>query len=280
MPKNQKQPLFSQQQQIMSAMLNPNIEVTNLLVDTSGLNATQSLAIYQYGYSARLLECLQSDYPALKQFLGKKLFKQFIQEYLIKHPSSSPSLFDLGAQFPEYLLQSLPDISALQENEKAFAMLPIELARMERYRVESLRSLGIEQISLENRVEPDYQDIPLLLKSNLKTPLTLNLMKSHFDLISYYPTLHKKKETEAITFPEVNNNFIAISRYSYRIHLTTLKEWQFLLLKGLQSKTYSEQASLNQLIEKIASQLSITDISLHAQLTLCLPFAKMKVLIE
>jgi hypothetical protein len=54
------------------------------------LSAAQRLAIYQRGYFARLLQCLEGQYKALCHALGKELFDDFSKEYLRKYPIFKP----------------------------------------------------------------------------------------------------------------------------------------------------------------------------------------------
>lgn len=60
------------------------------------LSAAQHLAIYQRGYYARLLQCMQGQFKALGHALGPQLFADFAREYLRQTPSRSPTLALLG----------------------------------------------------------------------------------------------------------------------------------------------------------------------------------------
>ena len=61
------------------------------------------LGVYSNAYFSRLLESLESDFPATRRVLGQDLFRRLAADYLIKHPSSSPHVGDLGAALPQFV---------------------------------------------------------------------------------------------------------------------------------------------------------------------------------
>lgn len=97
-------------------------------IHVHGLAARDRLAIYANGYRLRLLECLQSEFSALQRLLGEALFTGFALDYLRAQPSTSYTLHDLGARFPEHLARTRPDAA---EREPWIDFM-IDLARLER----------------------------------------------------------------------------------------------------------------------------------------------------
>lgn len=266
-------------QQLQEGMLscirntsNNNISFINSsLLKTTHLTPERSLAIYQYGYKARLLECLRADYPVLKALLGEALFELFALEYLETYPSTSYSLFQLGERFPDFMQDSCPDISRLTESKQARYQLPIELARLERLRVNAMRSPGVEN---HTQHEPDYCCLEQLKQLRPKTPATLGLMRSVHNLPDYYQALHgSKDETETTPTAELIPSCIAVSRSNYRLSIHTLGSWQYAWLRELQMQQPDNDASLAQLTEKISHQTEVTQEYLYAHLPLWLPLA-------
>lgn len=78
----------------------------------------QRLAIYSGGYFTRLLECMQSDFPAVQRVAGDARFRELVRAYLERHPSRHWSLNPLGHAFAPFLArgrQRLPRRALLAE---------------------------------------------------------------------------------------------------------------------------------------------------------------------
>ena len=103
--------------------------------------APAPLHIHADGYVQRLLECLQADYPVLRKVMGDALFAFFARAYIWRHPSASPTLYDLGGGFADFLAAS-QGAAAAQGPALRF---PVELARLERARSEAGRARGLEK---------------------------------------------------------------------------------------------------------------------------------------
>jgi hypothetical protein len=78
-------------------------DATRLLTRGPKLAAADRLAIYRYGYRARLVECLADDYPALQFALGQDAFEALCLAYIERHPSSAPSLNFYGRHMPHFI---------------------------------------------------------------------------------------------------------------------------------------------------------------------------------
>ncbi|HEY8098986.1 MAG TPA: DNA-binding domain-containing protein [Methylobacter sp.] len=273
-----KQPLQQLQEQMLASItgLNSGKEksLTNSqLLPTAYLSPEHSLAIYQYGYKARLLDCLRADYPVLKSFLGEALFERFALEYLDATPSGSYSLFQLGERFPDYLQNSCPDISQLSEAQQANYRLPIELARLERLRVNAMRAKGLEGYPQQ---EPDYCCIETLKQLHPKTPATLGLMSSFHNLPDYYQAIRSGNNgLEKMPLADRSPSYIAVSRSNYHLSIHNLASWQYGFLKGLNGHEQSagNDASIAQLVEIIAKKRTAEPEYIYAHLPLWLPVA-------
>ncbi len=80
-------------------------------------NAAVRLAIYAEGYRLRLLEVLNSDYPALHTLAGDALFDQIGRAYLEVNPSKHFSIRYFGQHLSAFLAVTTPysDMPALAE---------------------------------------------------------------------------------------------------------------------------------------------------------------------
>ncbi|MFZ2403584.1 MAG: DNA-binding domain-containing protein [Methylobacter sp.] len=269
-----KQPLQQLQEQLLSSITGLNKPFTNCrLLPTAYLSPEHSLAIYQHGYKARLLDCLRADYPVLKSFLGEALFERFALEYLDANPSGSYSLFQLGERFPDYLQHSCPDTSQLSEAQQAGYRLPIELARLERLRVNAMRAKGLEGYPQQ---EPDYYCMETLKQLRPKAPATLGLMSSVHNLPDYYQALRSGNNgLEEMPPAELSPSYLAVSRSNYRLSIHSLASWQYGFLKGLSGheQNTGNDPSIAERVEQIAGTGDMEPEHIYAYLPLWLPVA-------
>lgn len=67
------------------------------------LSAFERLEIYNRQYWFRLLDCLYDDYPGLRAVVGEKRFLRLVIAYLVRYPSESYALRDLGNRLEQFL---------------------------------------------------------------------------------------------------------------------------------------------------------------------------------
>lgn len=82
------------------------------------LDATARMAIYQYGYHARLVDCVKDDFDAVGHALGKARFHEVCLRYVHAHPSDGPNLNIYARRFPAFLAAQgdwLPEADFLAE---------------------------------------------------------------------------------------------------------------------------------------------------------------------
>jgi hypothetical protein len=72
-------------------------------ISAQHIAAQVRLDVYRNAYYTRLEEALAHDFPALLAALGDHDFGRLMAEYLRAHPSSSPTLRDLGHALPQWL---------------------------------------------------------------------------------------------------------------------------------------------------------------------------------
>ena len=191
-----------------------------VIADDPGLDAAGRMQIYAFGYRARLLQCLEADYPVLRKTLGEELFRLFAADYIRRQPSRSHTLFDLGAGFADYLLATQP-----AGDEDARLALPVELARVERAVSETQRATGLEEMPAGN-VLP-FAD---LQGQDIRSSPCLSLLDVSFDLLPWYQRLKAGDEADS---PMARRTHLAVSRVDYRVRLTELSGWQLQFLTAL-----------------------------------------------
>ena len=132
------------EEKLRAAAHRHGLSADEVVADRRGLSARERLGVYAGGYVMRLLECMRADFPLLRAFVGEAVFDAFARAYLITRPPSSPSLYDLGADFPRFLSETRPAGEGLDASLSAMLDLPPELARVERARAEVMRARGTE----------------------------------------------------------------------------------------------------------------------------------------
>lgn len=83
------------------------------VADHRGLAPTVRLDVYRNAYHRRLQEALAHDFPAVFAVVGEAAFGRLMAGYLREHPSTSPSLRELGRDLASWLQRK--DGSALAE---------------------------------------------------------------------------------------------------------------------------------------------------------------------
>ncbi|NUS63915.1 MAG: DUF2063 domain-containing protein [Saccharothrix sp.] len=200
----------------------PALRVAEVVRGSDRLKAAERLEIYAHGYRARLHECLRAEYPALHALVGDQVFGLFVEGYLAAHPPRSPSLFDLGAGFADFLHETRPDPDEPPGSPDA---LPTALARLERARAESRRAPGVE-------TDPDHRPLdPLTVMAfpdlTVRTPAGLRLPHLDFALLD---ALAAADRGDRPAVPAPADTHYAVARTGYRVRVHVLAPWQHAFL--------------------------------------------------
>jgi hypothetical protein len=82
----------------------PSAEVVGSFIKPSDrLSAVERLEIYNRQYWYRLIDCFYEDFPGLRTLIGDKPFFSMAVAYLVRHPSRSFTLRDLGQDLGKFL---------------------------------------------------------------------------------------------------------------------------------------------------------------------------------
>ncbi|WP_193316661.1 HvfC/BufC N-terminal domain-containing protein [Janthinobacterium rivuli] len=232
-------PLAQLQAWFLTAMTSPDgaVRGAQLASERHGLTQEQVLKrtrggpaplhIHADGYVQRLLECLQADYPVLRKVMGDELFAFFARAYVWRHPSASPTLYDLGGGFADFLAAS----QRAAGTHQAALRFPVELAQLERARSEAGRAPGLEKLA------------PPMLASGLDVLLgnarawrlapCTRLLALSFPMCSFWHQAQAAPDDAVPAQPEASSSFVAITRMHYRLAMQELQPWQFYWLQAL-----------------------------------------------
>jgi len=189
--------------------------------------------IYANGYILRLQECLQADFPVLHRLMGDDLFNFFAHNYIWRHPSRAPSLYDLGAGFANFLLHSQPTSTDGENASEADLLLqfPIEMARLERAFTEVIRAPGMEQnhsVKIHNAF-----DLLMGAHADIHIPACVRLLKTSFPLLTYWEQAkHAPAGQDLPAPPDPETSYLAFTRQNYRVQLLSLLPSQYHFLQA------------------------------------------------
>jgi hypothetical protein len=215
-------------------------DVEQIVTRSSKQSAVERLGVYGSAYFARLLDCMQEDFPATRHAVGDDAFAGFVVRYLQKHPSTSYSLSDLHRQFPSFLADSRPAAQngLSQPPAPDWIDFVIDLATLESTYCDVFDGPGEEQLprltpdSLA-RLTPDEW-----MRSRLQTSASLKLMEYRFPVHAYASAVRRG---EPASIPAASPTRLAIHRRDYIVRRRPLTPLQFSLLGELQrGKTIGE----------------------------------------
>jgi hypothetical protein len=98
--------LASLQRAFQRHIYKPGMAMEGVVLATPCAGATRRLGVYVDAYSARLIDVLSSDYPALLNLLGVTDFDCMAREYIALNPSCQRNVRWYGAQLPRFLSRS------------------------------------------------------------------------------------------------------------------------------------------------------------------------------
>ncbi len=208
---------WMQEALVWSGQRTPLEEVAQLVLPSPNLEPAQRLAIYQRGYYARLLQCLEGQYKALCHALGKDLFRDFATEYLRVYPSASTTLSDLGARFPQWLSENRPDKD--EEQKEVWIDFMVELARYEWAVYLFFDKPGHEGLPLADSLTPDDALVP---------QTSMQLHRFSFPVAGYYHAIADGHDPD---IPAPFDSHLVIVRVHYRIGIHRLTQPQSQLLQ-------------------------------------------------
>lgn len=206
------------QQALISGTTNPELASTHVL-PSGELSAQQRLAIYQRGYYARLIACMEGQFKALKTALGEELFRDFAREYLQQFPSGSPTLAELGTHFVAFMEDNRPD-KDLPEKESWIDFM-VELARFEWDLYTVFDRKGSENDPQVTLTTPD--DL-------LKPQQCLFLRSYDFPVNQYFAGIADEADPD---IPDAQTVYIAFVRTNYVTRVFSLLEAQYFFLNQM-----------------------------------------------
>lgn len=200
------------------AVDNEAAEAARLVLPSLTLTSLERVGIYRDMYLSRLVEALESDYPALLHYLGQESFHELAARYLEQHPSRSYTLNRLGDHFPEFIgkCDDLPKRDFLED------LARLELALTDVFDEEESPVLTQEAIAA---VPPDAWQTACL------RPITALRLRSFRYPVSAY--LGAMDEENAFPAMRRKQTWVVAYRRQFQVHRLDLKPAAYELLGAL-----------------------------------------------
>lgn len=96
------------QEVFSAALLSPDAEVPQNIVDPQGRIAPKRFAVYRNNVTVSLIEALRASFPAVEALVGEAFFAGMARPFLRAHPPQSPLLMEYGRTFAAHVANFAP----------------------------------------------------------------------------------------------------------------------------------------------------------------------------
>jgi hypothetical protein len=206
-------------------------DVEQLVPSSASQTSIERLAVYANAYYARLIECLESEFPVFRQTVGEEAFAEFAADYLQRYPSQSYSLGHLGDNFPSYLAETKPQ-SERPGDAPGWVDFLVELAGMERVFSDVFDGPGVENQTQLQEADLRAIDPAQWAHARLKFVPCFRLLYFSFPLNDFYTAARRNEQP---SMPEARGSWLAVTRRDFVVRRYELKHSQFVLLTELES---------------------------------------------
>lgn len=199
-------------------------QIAERILPSRALSSRERLQIYANAYAARLLEVLAGEFPALAAIVGEELFAEFAFGYLHRHPSTSYTLAELGAKFPQHLAETRPP---RETDEPDWADFLVDLATLERLYSEVFDGPGTEDTPpfVLGDLSPD--DWP---QCRLQFAPCVRLIRLRYPVHETITAVRRGKQPD---IPAATPTCLVVTRREYIVRRQLVTEGEFRLLSLL-----------------------------------------------
>ena len=202
-------------------------QIEQVITRSRRCTSLERLQVYGNAYHARLIECLQDEFPALRHALGEDTFEAFAFDYLQHSPSQTYTLTQLGKNFPQFLRETRP---ADVPPESTWPEFLVDLATLERTYSEVFDAPGPER--LKPLGGEDLRAIPVERwpDARLIPVECLRLLELRFPVHEYASSVRRG---EQVAVPSPCPSYLAVSRENFLVRRRPLTHTAFQLLSSL-----------------------------------------------
>jgi hypothetical protein len=184
------------------------------------LSSAERVDIYHGMYLLRMVEALETDYPAIRHVLGEETFEELVRDYVQRYPSRSYTLNRLGDRLPQFFLDEPGRTDGAFLHDLARA----ELAITEAFDEEESPVLGAEAIQM----------IPAeaWAAARLRPVRAFRILALHHPVS---PFLEAAKLGRPAPRPRRRASFLAVYRRNYSVFRLDLGRAEYELLAAITS---------------------------------------------
>ena len=202
------------------------------------LGAVERLEIYNRMYWFRLLDCLLEDFPGVRAVLGERRFLRLAEAYLVRHPSRSFTLRNLGRGLADFI-RAEPRRTA-PRTVLAGDMARFEWAQVEAFDGEARPALTPAELAGANpaRLRLGLQPyLSLLTLDYAVDDLVLAVKKDALrgDASNAPETARSDRRSRPVRMPRRERIFLAVHRHQGTLYFKRLEPAAARLLTLLQA---------------------------------------------
>jgi hypothetical protein len=201
------------------------------------LSSFERLEIYNRQYWFRVLDCFYDDYPGLRAVLGERAFLKLAEAYLVKCPSASFTLRNLGSRLEKFLTTN-PDFAG-KKLPLALDVVRFEWAQIIAFDGPALPPFGMAEMIMAEPATLRLRLQPYISLLALQYPVDdyVISVKRHEALrgeaSNAMDSAPKGYKLKKVSLPRQENVFVAVHRHNNALYYKRLEPEAFTLLTAL-----------------------------------------------
>jgi len=193
----------------------PSGELDRVVLPSRSLTSTERVGIYHGMYLLRMTEALESDYPALRHFLGQRGFEELVHAYVQVHPSRSHTLNRLGDHLPEFIV----DHPGLDQREFLHDLARLELAVTEVFdapETPTLSQSDVADASPETWASLRLKPVAAFRLLELQHPVN-DFLQSVYDEDHAHPAVRRQRAWVVVCRRDYSMRRLELTREGYEL---------------------------------------------------------------
>ncbi|MDF3821644.1 putative DNA-binding domain-containing protein [Leptospira sp. 96542] len=199
-----------------SILNNKDLPFQNQIAACGNLSLVEVTTVYKNAYFFRMKEVLADNFEAVNFALGGDLFNFATEKFIKKNNHNSYDLSDYGKNFPNFLIETYPDLPYLKN------LAEFEVNFIDSFHKEEHRSFDFAEIQNKTDLE----------NSTFLFGKTVKLIQNEF---SIYPIWKNRKSTLQPDLSNIKNQeFLLLYKHDSNLYVLTLEPLEFYFINLLQ----------------------------------------------